>query len=226
LRPDLKHRVLDAIFPAAYAASCWTEPFSACTADAETRTFSNCDVGLDTIDGTVTLTFSDSTCALSSAGDSVTRTGNFTATGFEGGTLTVSSPGGGQQLTNNGAGAFSYDVLGMERVAVRPNGDQLFDISTSTSAPIGVTGLTRATRVANGGTLVVQHNLAKYTATLTPNDVTWAATCNCAVSGSFTGTLSGSRTGSYALELTGCGTANLTVGTVTESIELDRCGTL
>ena len=226
MRPSLERQALDALFPSAYADACWTEPFSGCTDDVETRTFSSCNIGLYSLDGTVTLTFSDATCGMGSSGDSVTRTGDFTVTGFAGGTLAVNSPGGGQVLIDNGGGNFSYQVLGMERIATAPDGKELFDIATSTSADIGVTGLTRATRVVNGGTLVVEHKLLDYTASLTPDDLTWASTCNCPVAGSWTGSLSGSRTGSYTLTLTGCGTADLDVGGDTASIELDRCGAL
>jgi hypothetical protein len=224
LKPSLKRRVWDALFPSAYADSCWTEPFTACASGGETRTFSGCNIGLDTIDGTVTLAFSDPSCSMLAATDSVTRTGDFTVTGFEGGTLTVTSPGGGQELTNNGN--LAYQVLGMERVATGPDGKELFDISSSTTSDLGVTGLTRATRVVNGGTLVIQHNLLNYSAALSPQHLAWSTTCNCPVSGSWTGTLSGSRTGSYTLEITGCGTAALTVGDASESIILDRCGAL
>lgn len=226
LKPDLKHQVLDALFPSAYAASCWIAPFSACANGVESRTFSSCNIGPYSLDGTVSLTFSDTTCAMDAAQDSVTRMGNFTVTGFAGGSLVVSSPGGGQELIDNGGGSFSYSVPGMERVATAPDGKELFDISSDTSSPIGVSGLTRATRVVNGGTLVITHNILKYTASLTPENLTWASTCNCPVAGTWTGSLSGSRTGSYSLELTGCGTAELTVGTASESVELDRCGAL
>jgi hypothetical protein len=184
-------------------------------------------MGSWTMDGSVELSFSESTCSMSLLNDSVTRVANFTITGPRGATLTVSADGGGQRLTRNGSGFnFLYAVNGMERSAEDGKGKKLFDIATKTTSDISVTGENRRNRVMNGGVLEVTHKLAQYTTTLTPNNVTWNETCNCAVSGSFTGTASGSISGPYTLEITGCGTAKLTFNGKTQSIDFDRCGKL
>jgi hypothetical protein len=77
----------------------------------------------------------------------------------------------------------------------------------------------------NGGQLQIKHNLAGYTTVLTPNNVTWNATCNCAVSGSFTGTVTSEagKSESFDVEITGCGTATVTTQTKTKTVTLDRC---
>ena len=225
LTPGFGRRLREALFPSAYGDSCWLDGFSVCTADVETRTLSNCNIGPLSLNGTVTLTWSDPSCVLVAAGDSVTRTGDFTVSDYQGAQLSITSPGGGQQLTDNGTG-YSYKVLGMERVATTAGGATLFDISTSTTADLGVSGVSRATRVVNGGTLVIEHNLLHYGVALTPDELAWSADCNCAVSGSLSGTLSGNASGSYTLEMTGCGTAKLTVDGKSDNIVLDRCGSL
>jgi hypothetical protein len=225
LAPGLGRRIMDGLFPKAYADSCWLESFSNCTGGVETRTFSDCSIGDLSLNGTVTLTWSDPSCVLVAAGDSVTRTGDFTISDYQGGALSITSPGGGQELTYNGT-SYSYAVPGMERVATTASGVKLFDISTSTTTPLGVSGVSRATRVVNGGTLVVVHNILQYNVALTPDNLAWSADCNCPVSGSLNGVLGGSASGSYTIALTGCGTATLTVNGRGENIELDRCGSI
>jgi hypothetical protein len=223
-RPGLGGQLLDAVLPPAYASACWQDAFTACASGSETRSFNACTIGPATLTGSVGLSFSESNCTMGTLGDTVTRDANFTLTGPYGGTLAVTSPGGGQKVTNLGSGSFSYAVLGMERVATTPKGTKLFDVSTNTSSPLTVTGTTRSSRVVNGGTLVVTHNILNYTATLSPSNLTWAAGCNCPISGSWNGTLSGSRTGSYVLAITGCGTGTVTANGKTEKVDFDRCG--
>jgi hypothetical protein len=225
LRGPLWRRALDALEPSAYAAACFPSTYSACAAGVRTRTFGMCTLGRSTLEGMVTLTFNrPALCALATAGDAVTRTADFTLTGPYGGTLTVSSPGGGQTLTKT-AGGFEYSVAGMERVLVGPGGRKLFDIGTRTTAPLVITGTSRADLVIASGTLEVKHNLAGYTVSLAADHLAWAPTCNCAVSGTLTGTVSGGRLSgkSAAVKLTSCGQADVTIDGDTESVTLDRC---
>jgi hypothetical protein len=226
MRQSLGHQVADFLLPSAEAAGCAQETFTACSSGVRTRTFDGCSIGPATLNGSVELDFSDSACGMSASSDSVTRKANFTLTGPNGGTITVSSPDGGQKVTNNGDGTFNYEVLGMHRVGTDAGGKTVFDVSTSTSAPIGVTGTSRSNRVINGGTLVVQHNLAGVTATLSPSNVTWDGTCNCPVSGSWSGTRSGNKTGSFTVTLTGCGTGTVTTADGTKNVTFDRCSAL
>jgi hypothetical protein len=221
-------RALDALMPSAYAATCTDVTFSACAAGVRTRTFNGCSIGTATLDGSATLTFSDTVaCTLGATGDSVNRLASLTLTGLYGGTLAVSSPGGGQTLTKTDAG-FNFDVPGMERVLTGPGGHTLFDISTATTAPIVMTGTTRANFVIVSGTLVVTHHLAGYSVTLEPHDLSWATTCNCAVSGSLTGTVSGGKQSgkSATVTITACGQADVTIDGDSESVTLDRCAVI
>src|ERR1700722_5817633 len=102
LAPGLGRQLREALFPKAYGDSCWLEGFSTCAAGVETRTLSSCNIGPLSLNGSVTLTWSDPSCVLVAAGDSVTRTGDFTISDYQGAALAITSPGGGQELTFNG----------------------------------------------------------------------------------------------------------------------------
>ena len=228
LRGPMWRRAVDAVFPSAYAATCGDATFTACTGGVRSRTFTDCSLGLATLSGMVTLTFNRAAlCTVVTDGDAVTRTADFTLTGLYGGTLTVSSPGGGQTLTRTATG-FDYSVAGMERVLTGPGGRTLFDVATHTTTPIAITGSSRADLTIVSGALVVDHKLAGYSVTLTPNNLRWMSSCNCAVSGSLTGTVSGGKHDgkSASVTLTGCGEADVTIDGQTDSITLDRCAAI
>jgi hypothetical protein len=218
-------RALNSVLPSAYGAACWPSTFAACTSGVRSRQFDSCTLGLSTLSGWVTLTFSSpALCVVATDGDVVTRTANFTLTGPFGGTLAVTSPGGGQTLTKTAAG-FKYEVGGMERVLTAPGGRMLADIGTRTTTPIAVTGSSRADLAIVSGALEVNHKLAGYTVTLVPSNLAWSSTCNCAVSGSLTGAVAGGKFAgkSASVELTGCGQADVTIDGDTQSVTLDRC---
>jgi hypothetical protein len=228
MKGPLWRQIFDGVVHTAYAASCLQSSFGACTGGARMRTFDNCAIGPATLDGMVTLAFSDAnSCAVAVAGDSVNRTASFTLTGPYGGTLAVSSPGGGQTLTKTAVG-FDYSVPGMERVLTGPGGHTLFDISTRTTTPIHITGTSRADLVIVSGALEVSHNLAGYKVTLSPQNLTWSASCTCAVSGTLTGTVSGGKHDgqSASVTLTGCGQAEVTIDGESDSVTMDRCAAI
>jgi len=58
-------RAADALLPSAYAAACGDTAFSACANGVRTRTFSDCTVGLATVSGQTSLTFSSAPAATS-----------------------------------------------------------------------------------------------------------------------------------------------------------------
>jgi hypothetical protein len=228
LKGPLWRRAMDTLMPSAYAAACFPFSYSSCAAGVRTETFGDCTFGRATLDGSVSLTFSDAAaCTLGASGDAVNRTASFTLTGPYGGTLAVSSPGGGQTLTKTDTG-FSFAVPGMQRVLTGPAGHVLFDISTATTTPIAITGSSRATFEIVSGALVVTHNLAGYSVTLEPHDLAWDGSCNCAVSGSLTGTVSGGKADgkSATVTITACGQADVTIDGDTESVLLDRCAAI
>jgi hypothetical protein len=226
LRGPLWRRALDTLMPSAYATSCYPATFTPCAAGVRTRQFSSCTVGPSTLAGSVTLTFNrPALCAVVTTGDAVTRTADFTLTGPWGGTLAVTSPGGGQTLTRTADG-FEYSVAGMERVLTGPGGRKLFDISTRTTAPLVVTGTSRADLKIISGSLEVSHNIANYKVTLSADNLAWSATCNCAASGRLTGTVAGGGKlsgKSASVTITSCGHADVTIDGDTESVTLDRC---
>ena len=193
-----------------------------------TATFNGCTVGAIAVDGSVNLTFSDAAaCNIATVGDSVNRTGSLTLSA-PGGSLAITTPGGGQTLTRT-ANGFTFAVAGMERVLTLASGRTLFDISTMTTTPLTITGSSRADMVMVGGTLVVTHHLAGYSVSLTPNNLTWTPTCNCASSGSLTGTVSGGGKDdgkSATVTITGCGTADVTIDGDTESVTMERCAAI
>jgi hypothetical protein len=228
LRAPAWRRAMGTLLPTAHAAACSGVAFSSCANGARTRTFASCDIGDATLDGMVTLTFSNATlCAMPTTGDSVTRTADFTLTGPYGGTLQVTSPGGGQTLTRTADG-FTYHVGGMERVLTGPAGRTLFDVATDTTSDIVITGSSRSDLVIVSGALEIHHKLAGYTVTLSPSNLTWTPSCNCATSGTLTGSVSGGPNDgkTASVTLNGCGEATVTIGSTTESVTLDRCAPL
>jgi hypothetical protein len=218
-------RAMDNVIPSAYAATCWEPTFSACsTTGVRTKDFGGCMIGGATLAGTVTLTFNQPLCAVLTAGDMVTRTADLTLTGRYGGTLEITSPGGGQTLTKTADG-FEYSVGGMERIATTAGGRTLFDVATRTTAPIVVTGSSRADLKIVSGSFEINHKVAGYKVTLTADNLAWTSSCNCASSGTLTGTVSGGKHDgkSASVMITGCGEADVTIDGETESVSMDRC---
>ncbi len=206
-------------------APCYPFTFSACSAGVRTETFSSCTFGKAVVDGAVTLTFSDTAnCAMAATGDSVNRSADFTVTGPYGGTLTVNSPGGGQTLTRTASG-FDFAVPGMERLLLGPRGATLFDITTETTTPLSITGSSRSDFTIASGALLVTHHVAGYSVALTPDNLAWSPSCNCAVSGKLTGrVIGGPENGNSAtVTITGCGTADVDIDGDSESVTMDRC---
>jgi hypothetical protein len=224
LKGSLWQRAMDSVIPSAYAATCWEPLFGACNSGVRIKDFAGCTIGPATLTGTVTLTFTRPLCVVATTGDAVTRTADFSLTGLYGGSLAVTSPGGGQTLTRTDTG-FNFTVGGMERILTAPSGRKLFDVATHTTAPIVVTGTSRADLTIVSGSLQIDHKIANYTVTLTASNLAWTSNCNCASSGTLTGTVSGGRHDgkSASVTITACGAADVTIDGDTESISLDRC---
>ncbi len=245
-RPRTKlEQFLDLVESPAWAASC-TLTWDSCAAISggpagttygKSVSFSNCSLGGIAVDGSVALDFSTSSpfhCTIPNTGDYFVRLPNIklSKNGYSVTVAPTTSPAGGQKVTRTGPLAFTFDGLGIERKGMKPDGGLLFDIVTSTSAPLQVSYSsappTRAGRSVDGGTLVIEHKLASYTTTLSVQSLQWSATCNCATSGTLTGQNSGSRTGNFKIDLTGCGTATVSGtgadgGTFTTNVDVDQC---
>lgn len=232
------------LIPSAYAASCSAggSTTSACTSSAPytiTRTYSSCNIGSSAValSGAATFTYSAPACSMVGFNKSVTRTTDLTMTGKLGGTLKITSDntvdyrgnslGGGQKLTANSTlGLYALDVLGVNRTMATPAGNEVFNISTRTTAPISVNGSPASGVVlsSNGGALEVIHNRAKYVLSLSLADLTFNNSCNCPVSGSMTGVYSGSLDGTATITFSGCGTATVTTSRgESQSVSIDVC---
>ena len=219
------------LVPQAQATSCiLANTWGSCTttggADKIVRTFGGCTIGGATLDGTVTLTFTDaavnSTCAMAASGHSITRDPNFTITAANGATYTVSKTGTEGQKVVRGASAGNYTFSndGIRRV-IASGGTTLFDMTTQTTSAITVTGASRSGRVMTGGSLRTTNNLTSVTCDFVPTAVTWVSSCNCPTSGEWAATCSDGKSGE--IEITGCGTGTITLGTTSESVTFDRC---
>jgi hypothetical protein len=222
--------VRDFVIAPAHAATCGLfNQFSTCTAGVRSKDFGSCTWNGLTFTGEVSLSFSDSAaCSVDEAGESVTRSADFSIVNKAGNTLVVSSAGGGQKLTRQGPGAFKYTVLGMNRSYTDAEGEAQFDISTRTLEDINVTGTSRSNRVADGGKLEITHNLAGYVTELVPEQLTWDGSCNCPISGKLVGNTQGGSgkravNKDFLIEVTGCGKATVTVEGDVNDVEFDRC---
>lgn len=231
-----KTNFLQLVVPsAAVAATCFGNGFSTCTANSITRTFNSCTLGSATFTGSVALAFTgptQATCKLAVSGDVMKRTPSFSVS-YNSASIAVSKSGtNGESLTyvsNTGANkVLSLANDGLRRV-VTVDSVVMYDTTTSTfnssgvSAPITITGSDRTNRILSGGTIRLQNNLSGgERCHISPSAVTWSGgTCTCATSGTWTGTCE--NKGAFTLSITGCGTANLTVGTETTSVSLNRC---
>lgn len=213
------------LFPDAVAGACATDnTFGFCSNKTLTRTFNSCSIGATTLNGNVVLAYdnTDNNCLIDDTDETVSRTPDFTITGRRGATLTVTKSGtNGQVIKRTGADAFTFENDGILREFKTAAGQSLFKLSTITNSAIGITGTSRSNRVMNGGSLKVSDLLTSITCDMVPNNVTWTPDCNCATSGNWAGTCSDGT--SFALVITGCGTAGLTKGTESVEVVFDRC---
>lgn len=222
------------LLPQAFASNCLRAVYSPCVSGVRSAQYSSCSAGLAnySMNGNVALSYSNSTCDLGSLGASVNRTYAVTVEGPRGGQLLVTSQsradynnqtyGGGGRLTTTVNG-WNLEVLGKHKT-LSYRGRTLFDVSIRTLSPIAVTGsLSRASRNVNSGQLQVNHNLAKLTSTITPQNLQWNNSCCHPISGSLAVSWTGSRTGSATVTFSSCGQAELSSNGQTQNITLSYC---
>lgn len=212
----------------AQAASCFVaSSFSSCNDNVVVHSFDNCTLLLAKFDGSVKFTWGgDSTdCELQSEGDTITREPNITVTGLRGAELAITNSGTGQKLTwNSGTGddkVFKFSNSGIRRKFTSAGNVVVLDFTTSTTSDITVTGTKRSNRVLDGGELKVVNNKTDFSCNYTPDNVKWSSTCNCATSGTWTGTCSNDS--ETKLKITGCGKGDLTIDGDTSEVEFDHC---
>jgi hypothetical protein len=117
--------------------------------------------------------------------------------------------------------SFLFNNDGIRRVLTSGSGSTLFDFTTTTTSDLSISGASRNGRVLNNGTLRITNNSTGDSCDVTPVNVTWDSTCNCASSGRWTGTCSEDE--SFNLTINSCGEASLTIGDSSQSISFDRC---
>jgi hypothetical protein len=214
------------LIPSAHAATCnLISSFGSCTNNVITRSFNNCTLGSAVYDGNITLTYNDTNvnniCLMAANSHSISRKPNFSITNGNY-TYTVSTTGiDGQLLTRTAVATYDFTNDGIRRVVTNSSDEILYDFNTATTSAITVTGNNRDGRVIDGGTLRVTNNLTERICDYTPADVTYSASCNCAISGTWTGSCSDDLT--TTLEITGCGTGTFSIGDQSSSVEFSRC---
>lgn len=232
---ELKPSIFEQAFVSrAYADSCSRAYYQSCSSGVRSVDYNACTVPytLRSLNGNVTLTYSDSSCSMATTGNTTTRTYNIDITGTRGGKISHSSDtytdysgdayGGGGRLTKTGSG-WNLDILG-RHTQFTYNGLEIFNVSTRTLSPVSVTGsLSRSSRVMSGGQIEVNHNLAAFTATMVPQNLQWSGSCCHPISGSLDVTFSGSKTGTATVTFAGCGTATVDQDGQSNSIQLLYC---
>ena len=233
---NLRHRsVADILMPKAYAATCSRAVLESCSSGVKSANYSDCDISgtLLSLNGNVTLTYSDAGCGMASASDNVSRTYDYTISGPRGGNLRVfstaqndyrgNSISGGGKLTNTGS-AWEIQVLGKNKILKTAGGLTIMSHSIRTLSNVTVTGgITRASRTMSGGQLEVNHNLAQFSAIYTPNNLQWSSTCCHPVSGNLSITYEGTVTGTGSVVFNGCGSATVTKDDQSRQINLSYC---
>ncbi len=212
------------LLPSAQAVACKDTTFTGCASSQKVRDLGGCTIGAATFTGDITLQFSDNMCVIDSDGDSVDRNPDFTVSGIRGANLTVAKTGTyGQRITRVSSGNFTFANDGIRRLFTLA-GETLFDYTTRTTTAISITGTTRTDRIMTGGQLRVTNNISGVYCNYAPSNVTWASTCNCATSGTWTGTCSDGK--DTTITVTGCGTGTIIVGEESEGLSFDRCYSL
>lgn len=216
------------VMPAAIADACSAHAYGVCspTLFQKVRILTGCTTtGGGAMTGTVTLTFAgtgNATCTLPGATDSVTRVPSYDMTGLRGAVFAVAATSTGQKITRVNSTDFTFSSTGISRSFITPKAVKILDITTSTSAPITILGLSRNARALIGGGITVVNNLNSLSCTLNPSAVAWTANCNCPTAGNWAGTCTDATSMSVAFGST-CGRVTLTKGSDISTVTMDRC---
>lgn len=220
--------------PQAIADNCLRAYQSTCNLGLKSASYDACNpTGTNlSISGQVQLSYSHSSCTMTTIGDSVVRSYSLNISGPRGGVLSHSSDlatdykgssyGGGGKMTLV-SGGWSLEILG-RHTDLNIRNLKVMSLSTRTVSPVSVTGsLSRVSRVMDGGQIEVNHNFAKFTTTMVPQNLRWTANCCHPTSGSLGLTFSGSKTGSATVTFQGCGSAQVDRDGQSSLIELSYC---
>lgn len=219
-------------------AACTGRPVSSiCNSGVKTKTYDECSLGATafTLDGSVTLTYTDSGCNMIATGNAVTRTFDLVATGPFGGTTQSTSEAhttwDGVALTEGvliekTAGGHTVKINGVRRTRKRFSGSQIFDFSVNTvaDAPVVVEGsLDWANRILRSGKIEVHHNIAEFTTTLELSNLAQSSDCCYPTSGTISFNQTGSITAQGNVVFTGCGAGTLTIGAESSTFAYASC---
>jgi len=215
------------------STSC-TGNWTGCTAGEKTRSMI-CTTSNGTLSRTLTMDFydasgaPDSTCAFNATDDYVVRNvtdttvvttiGTYTSTYVAANNYLGTSIGGGTTITRTNSSTtypFSLAIAGITRTLANTAGTTQWNhsIHTDPSAPLVVNQFARDGRIISTGTEIVDHNLAKFTATMVYSDVTYTAGCCYPVAGTIAITLTGTKTGTATVTFSStCGSATITPST-------------
>ncbi len=224
-----------------FAACSFSSARTTCTNNVSTLNWNGCNVGLATLSGGWSESWSSGFCA-NGASPGILINGASVTRASSGQTLTFASAAnlvtnttahtaydgtsiGSGVTTSMAAGTRTVVINGIRKILTGPRGRTLFDHSI-TSTGLSVAGTRAAgTRMITGNSTLF-HNIAQYKAVHTFNSVAWGSSSCCyPTSGSISSTLTGSRTGSVTLAFTAsCGQANFTDTTATITpITLTQC---
>ena len=210
----------------AWAAACARPSSAICISESKTTNYNNCilDSTSFVYNGTVKLDYIGTvSCGFSASGDEVTRTMNIVRTLPDGGSIATTSDsvvdfrgnsiGGGTKLTMTGVNAYELNILGIHKtIHTTYNGTAYnYDLIMRTTTPISITGgLSRNSRVLNGGILEVIVARDNYVYTFSPNSLSYGVNCCYPVSGSIAFTMNtGSISGTGSITFPQCGLATV-----------------
>jgi hypothetical protein len=181
----------------------------------------SCTNNISTLNaGTVTRTFPVPTTRTSSLGVTVTID---TSGGSSGWSTPVSITGAAVTFSNPGPWTRTINIGGVHLTGTW-GGKTLFDHTVSTGSNITVTG-SGSSKQISGGSIIVQHNLAKYVGTISiTSPLTYGAFCCVPTGGAVSTALSGSLSGNETMTFgPSCGQATLTNSSGTQKVSLSHC---
>lgn len=158
--------------------------------------------------------------------------GDYTSTSDAQNNYNNVSIGGGAEITKRADGSVLITINGINKNHTDRNDALVWthSVHTDPSSPLVLNQLARNGRSISSGTVIVDHNESKFTATLVFNNVTYttstSSTGNCCypVSGTLSVTLSGSRTGTGTLTFSQtCGTATYSGDISGETLMMISC---
>ena len=203
-----------------------------CTGSSRTIRYGDCDLpdSRGTLGGDVTLNFSNSSCALDTAGHSAVTRVN-TKYGRADGEVVVSSlihvdyrkrtTGGGVKIIREMGREYSAHILGLRKVFAGVDLSIKSTLPSEISTAAGL--LERNGRVVRGGTIEVANNSSKYVVNITVNQLNYEASCCYPTSGTATLRYSGGISGPGTVNFTGCGSGVFTAGGKTTEFKFRAC---